>query len=128
MAEKFLTQQDKLAAVYSKDDYDYSQQSKFNHPIKECVLCKKMFYPEGRNWSRQRYCKRTHIVDCLVCGKSIEQKDLSTIVFTCSKQCCDRFRQAQTELRIVEKYGCSNVSQIPEFKERNKKRVKIGSI
>ena len=80
-----------LDSEYSLDDYEYKNLES-NTKTKECPLCKKLFYPEGRNANRQRYCKRTHIINCIVCGKPVKQLQPSnrfgSLRITCSKESC----------------------------------------
>lgn len=110
-----------LDRMYSYNDYEYVDLDK-REDVKECPLCHKLFYPEGRNGSRQRYCKRTHVVDCEVCGKPIPQKEASekygTVKYTCSKECASKLKIKRAQDTMLEKYGHSNPSQIPEFKEK----------
>lgn len=89
--------------------------------LKVCDACGKTFLPQGRNAWRMRYCQRQHYIKCVVCGAT---KDITltkgNIVGTCSKRCGDIYRGQQTRSAIFEKYGVSNVSQVPEIKEKVK--------
>jgi hypothetical protein len=38
---------------------------------KKCEICKKEFVPKS---NRQKYCSKTHIINCSVCGKEIEKE------------------------------------------------------
>lgn len=110
-----------LQTEYSLDDYDYID-LKTRSDTKECPLCKKLFYPEGRNRSRQRYCKRTHVINCIICGTPIEQKEASekygTVKFTCSKECANKAKIQNAKETMQAKYGAENPSEIAEFREK----------
>jgi len=116
-----MTHEEKLALVYSIDDFDYStMESKYS--AKECRLCHKQFVPLGRNGSRQNYCKRSHFINCVVCSKPILLDPPSdkpgSMRCTCSAECTSKFKVLQAKQTVLDKYGCENISQVPEFKEK----------
>lgn len=112
---------DVIKTAYSLDDFNYGE-IECNCPQKECLLCHKMFVPLGRNASRQNYCKRTHFINCVVCGKPVKQDPPSikygSAKFTCSTECAAEFKSLQTKASMLEKYGVENISQSIEFKEK----------
>ena len=119
-----------LKSEYSLDDYEYIN-IEDHKDAKECPLCKKMFYPEGRNASRQRYCKRTHVINCIICGTPVIQREASekygTVKFTCSKKCTDKAKILNSRETMKEKYGVENPSQVPEFREKADASRKVKS-
>lgn len=119
-----------LKTEYSLDDYDYLD-LETNPKTKTCPLCNKLFYGEGRNSTRQRYCKRTHVVPCVICGKPVPQKELSEkysgIKWTCSRECNIQFRKEQTLEGVQRKYGVANVSQLPAVKKKMSIGIKAKS-
>lgn len=127
MLDHKLTKQEKLDLIYSLDDYDYNN-SKFNNlKQKDCSVCHRIFYDESKNNS-QKCCKRTHIVDCVICGSQIIQKTdeikSSGPRCACKGQCSKDFRYLQTKYSVLAKYGCENVSQVPELKDKIKEGLK----
>lgn len=123
-----LTHEEIMQKVYSADDYDYSGVTKDTPKVKECPLCKKLFIGEGRNGSRQRYCKRTHYLDCLVCGRPIAMKVPSekygAVRYTCSKECEAKLKIQKAQDTLEAKYGVRNPSQIPEFHDKAVAKIK----
>lgn len=125
--------EDILKTYYSADDFDYENLSDDLKKTEEkiCPLCHKEFYGCGRNSTRQRYCKRTHYIDCVVCGKPIAQvppsEKYGSVKCTCSKECTTKFKAQQTFNAIEDKYGYSNISQVPEFKEKISAGIKAKS-
>ena len=116
-----------LESEYSLDDYQYDGVED-REDAKECPLCKKMFYPEGRNASRQRYCKRTHVINCVICGAPIKQREASekygTVKFTCCKECANKAKIIGAKATMQEKYGTENPLDVKEFREKANKSLK----
>ena len=108
-----------------------SQNSK--NTTKICKWCGKPFHPRD---SKAVYCYGQHYQTCVVCGKSFEidpRKDPN--VQTCSKECRYILAQMNTDIEsrtqhqresIMQKYGVTNVMQIPgvvdKLKETNRER------
>lgn len=116
-----MTYDEIVKRLYSLDDFDYSSVAS-KYPAKVCEICGKEFVPTGRNGNRQRFCKRSHYIDCLVCGKPVLQVEPSlkpdAIRCTCSKLCANKYRSQRTKEVLLEKYGVENVSQVPEIHEK----------
>lgn len=114
--------EDIVNMIYSEDDYDYSDSSKFKHQAKECPVCHKIFYPEAKSFSLQKFCRRSHYINCVVCGKPVLQKTLSVtsngLKAACPGVCSNKFRAIQTKAAVLDKYGFENISQSSEFKEK----------
>ena len=109
--------------IYSSDDYQYILQDR--QDLKQCAACNKLFYPVGKNACRQKYCKRSHYIDCEVCGKPVFQSDLSSgLVCTCSKECSNKLKYLKAAQTIKSKYGVENISQAPEFKSKISNGIK----
>ena len=115
---------------------DYYSKENGEAPIdseiaKECVACRRLFVPSGRNASRQKICKRTHYLKCTVCGTEFEVKEvnLKTVPQCCSKKCASIAKHSNSVKTMQNKYGVTNPSQVPEFKakaaESNKKVAQI---
>lgn len=125
--------EDILKTYYSVDDFDYGSLSDDLKKTEKkiCPLCHKEFYGCGRNGTRQRYCKRTHYINCAVCGKPVAQippsEKYGSVKCTCSKECTTKFKAQQTFSAIEDKYGYSNISQVPEFKEKISAGIKAKS-
>lgn len=125
-----VKRKDLVESIYSLDDFDYN--SVKHLPIqKECLACHKPFYGVGRNGSRQQYCNRTHFINCVMCGKPVKQVPVTTkpesIRLTCSKECSEKFRLQQSKSAVMDKYGCENISQVPEFKDKISAGIKAKS-
>lgn len=120
-----MTENELIELIYSEDDFDYTQ---VEGQTKECLLCGKEFVPIGRNSSRQRFCKRSHYLNCLVCGKPVLQSPPSTrkeeIKQTCSRECGNKLRQMRTEEAMLAKYGVNNASQVKEFHDKAVESIK----
>jgi len=123
-----LSHEEIMQKVYSADDYNYSGVTKDTPKVKECPLCKKLFVGEGRNGSRQRYCKRTHYLDCLVCGRPIAMKVPSekygAVRYTCSKECESKLKIQKAQDTLEAKYGVRNPSQVKEFHDKAVEKIK----
>lgn len=116
-----------LESEYSLDDYEYVD-LEIRTDTKECPLCKKMFYPEGRNRSKQRYCRRTHVINCVICGAPIKQREASekygTVKFTCCKECANKAKITGAKATMQEKYGTENPLDVKEFREKANRSLK----
>lgn len=84
---------------------------------KICAFCGQEFIPTN---GMQKFCKRPHMMNCVICGKSylipdkrLKEKDFSK---TCSVECRKLLRQ-QTNLQ---KYGVSNAQASDIVKEKTK--------
>lgn len=86
--------------------------------LKVCDACGKNFLPSGRNAWRMRYCQRQHYIKCKICGTPFDCSFEKRIPNTCSKRCGNIYRHQQTKDAMLDKYGVSNASQVPEFKEK----------
>lgn len=117
-----------LEKIYSLDDFDYSV---IQGETKICAACGKSFVPFGKRQSLQRFCKRSHYLDCLVCGKPVFQKKPSDcrgdIKCTCSKECGKKFRASQTKSVMMKKYGVENPFQVEEFRAKAVSSIKAKS-
>lgn len=120
-----MNENELIELIYSEDDFDYTQ---VEGQTKQCLLCNKEFVPIGRNSSRQRFCKRSHYLNCLVCGKPVLQSPPSTrkeeIKQTCSRECGNKLRQMRTEEAMIAKYGVNNASQVKEFHDKAVESIK----
>lgn len=120
-----MNENELVELIYSEDDFDYTQ---VEGQAKQCLLCGKEFVPIGRNSSRQRFCKRSHYLNCLVCGKPVLQSPPSTrkeeIKQTCSRECGNKLRQMRTEEAMLAKYGVNNASQVKEFHDKAVESIK----
>ena len=114
---KKLELQDIVKMIYSEDDYDYSDSSKFK--------------PEAKSVSLQKFCRRSHYINCVICGKPVFQKTLSVtssgLKAACPGDCSKKFRAMQTRAAMLDKYGVENISQSSEFKEKISKGLKAVS-
>lgn len=121
--------QEVLDKMYSLDDYSYNISDAST--TKVCPLCRKPFYGEGKSSSRQIYCKRTHVINCAVCGKPVKQKQprlsIDSICQTCSPACASILKHQKSAQTIKEKYGCDNISQCEEFKDKISQGIKAKS-
>lgn len=124
MEYKFVTKEELAKTLYSEDDYDYSDASKFKHKVKICLACNKEFYPESRSYAGQKVCKRSHYTLCPVCGKPVFQVRPLELKCTCEGKCAKVFKRDQTKASLVARYGVENISQCPEFKEKISQSIK----
>lgn len=119
-----------LEKVYSVDNFNYDEVKHFGE-AKECPLCHKQFYGLGRNWYFQKFCNRTHYVDCFVCGQPVKQEHPSTAAWSikpaCKGECSRKFKSLQTQGAIFEKYGVINVSQSEQFRDKISAGIKAKS-
>ena len=119
-----------VSKIYSADDFDYTDMIADENK-KICCLCQKAFVPIGRNSSRQRYCKRTHFLNCSICGKPIPQvppsDKLNGIKQTCSAECTNKAKMQGMQNAVKVKYGCNNISQASEFREKINSSIKAKS-
>lgn len=117
--------------MYSVDDFDYSDllSESNSEKIKVCLICQKQFVSIGRNSDRQKYCKRSHYLDCPICGKPILQ-DLSTgsAKQSCSRECGIKLKALRTKEAMLEKYGVENVSQVPEIHAKQVASIKAKAV
>lgn len=127
MDQGSISIEDIKSTLYSEDDYDYTDASKFKHKVKICLACNKEFYPESRSYSSQKVCKRSHFTICPVCGNSVFQSNPLELKRTCSRDCANILRTNQTKASMLAKYGVENISQCPEFKEKISRGLKAVS-
>lgn len=88
-----------------------------------CEFCGESFIPEGRNASRQKYCKRIHYRVCECCGIRFQVVDVTMPNTACSTECANKLKIEKARRTVSEKYGVSNISQSSEFKERISKGI-----
>lgn len=96
----------------------------FDAVYRKCEFCGKQFTPEGRNASRQKYCKRVHYRICECCGNSFEVVDVTMPNSTCSLECANKLKVDKSRSTIRERYGVENVSQSAEFKSKISEGIK----
>lgn len=86
---------------------------------KVCRLCGKEFIPMNNT---QIYCKDTHIVPCVVCGKPVPILDCEyyRLDRTCSVECSNNRRKST----CIDKYGVPVASQFESTKDKLRSKAK----
>lgn len=93
--------------------------------VKVCALCGKKFVSKGRNAWRQKYCTRSHFVNCSVCGKpvpvNVKKGNVSRFMSVgCCKEHVNLLRKTHTSESLQKKYGKNvvNAGQVPGSREK----------
>lgn len=80
--------------------------------VRVCKECRKEFHP---NQGTQIYCPGPHTAKCVICGKEFTYTVRpSEKPQTCSRKCQEALRSRTAQ----ERYGVSNVSELPEVRKK----------
>jgi predicted nucleic acid-binding Zn ribbon protein len=88
--------------------------------VKTCSYCGKKFTTKGYMPQREHFCSGPHYTTCEVCGDVILIKDIHSIPKTCSAKCKGILGKRNTDKTMLEKYGVTHFTQVPEFRAKAK--------